>query len=125
MPRRDAVKLTATFPAADELAKSLAKVARMADGRSGAVEWALNGACVISAESSETGKAKATVAVCTDHSEGAPPIIMGFASSYVLEFLKVAGSNAVTMALKDSNSAALLEVPEISGFTYVLMPMRV
>ena len=56
MPSRNAVKLTATFPAADEFSKLLTKVAQMADERSGAVRFALNGACVLSADGSSPAR---------------------------------------------------------------------
>ena len=131
MPRQDAIRHTATFPAGDGLAKVLTKVTQMADGRSGAVKWNLNGACELSAHSSENGKATAAVEANVTHRvvDGdmiatADEVAIGLNSSYVLDFLKIAGKNPVTMSLKDGASAALLEVPSIPGYSYILMPMR-
>lgn len=124
MPRRDHLKVAATFPSADELSKSLVKVTRMADERSHAVKWSVNGSCVLSAQSTETGKATATVPAYINHSGDVPEVAIVFRSDFVLDFLKVAGKNSVSLALKDSQTAALMEVPEIAGLSYVLMPMR-
>jgi DNA polymerase III sliding clamp (beta) subunit (PCNA family) len=135
MPRRDALHTVALFPAADELAKSLAKVARMADERSGAVTWRVNGSCILSAQSTETGKATAKVPASITHdtkttspqsdSQTAPEIVTGLSSEYVLDFLKTAGKNPVTLRMKDAQNAILFETEAIPGYSYVLMPMRI
>jgi DNA polymerase-3 subunit beta len=124
MPTKRDLAFTATFPAADEFSKLLVKVARMADERSGAVKFALNGSCVLSASSTDTGTARATVPARIDH-EGDTEIAIGFNSDYVLDFLKQAGKNPVTLSLNDSQSVGLLECPEIPGYSYALMPMRI
>ena len=116
--------MVASFPSADELAKTLTKVARMADERSGAVKFAINGACVLSASSSDIGKASATVKAVITHSDEMPEIVTGFNSDYVLDALKVAGKSPVVLSLKDSQSAGVITVPSIPEYEYILMPMR-
>jgi DNA polymerase III subunit beta len=123
MPVKKELGLTASFPSADEFSKLLVKVARMADERSGAVRFTLNGSCVLSAESTGSGKARATVPARIDH-DSEQEISIGFHAPYVLDFLKQAGKNSVILSLKDSKSSGLLECPEIPGYSYVIMPMR-
>lgn len=123
-PRNDSFTLTASFPSGDELAKTLTKVARMADERSGAVKFAINGACVLSASSTDTGSASATVKATIKHSEDVPEIVTGFNSSFVLDALKVAGKSPVVLSLKDNQSAGVFTVPSLPEYSYVIMPMR-
>lgn len=123
-PRQDAMTMTATFPSGDELAKMLAKVARMADERSGTVKFALNGKCVLSASSTDTGSASATVKAVITHSDETPEIVTGFNSAYVLDALKVAGKSPVVLSLKDAQSAGVFTVPSLPEYSYVIMPMR-
>ena len=128
MPRKDAAQHIAIFPTGDGLSKVLTKVSQMADERSGAVKWRLNGTCELSAQSSDTGKALATVDASITHTEETEvpvEVSIGLASNLILDFLKVAGKNPVTMNVKDGQSAALLEVPAFPGYSYVLMPMRI
>ena len=125
LPRKDSVNHTVTFPHADELAKVLTKVSKMSDSRSGAVKWKINGSCELSAASVDSGKATATVKADINHSDGNDELLIGLNSQYVLEFLKIAGKNPVSMSVKDSQSAALFEVSEIPNYSYVLMPMRI
>ena len=126
-PKKDAINHLATFSAADGLAKVLTKVSQMSDERSHAVKWRLNGSCELTAQSDETGKALATVTAQIPHKEEPEvpdEVSIGLCTPYVLEFLKVAGKNPVTLGLKDAQSAALLEVPSIPGYSYIVMPMR-
>jgi DNA polymerase-3 subunit beta len=115
----------ATFPSATDLAKTLAKVVRMADERSGCVKFRVNDHVVLSAESSDTGKASATVPATINHSESDTDIMLGFNSSYIADALKVAGKNPVVLSLKDAKSAGVFTVPSVPGYKYVTMPMRV
>jgi DNA polymerase-3 subunit beta len=123
-PREDSFTLTANFPSGDGLAKTLSKVARMADERSGCVRFSINGACILSAQSTDVGKASATVEASIKHSEDIDEIALGFNSSYVMDVLKVAGKNSVVLSLKDSQSAGVFSVPSMPEFSYILMPMR-
>ena len=125
MPKAEAIIITARFDSSDSLTKTLAKVAKMADDRSHAVKWAMNGTCVISAQSYESGKAQATIPSTIEHTESTPEVTIGLNSDYVLDVLKIAGKGALSIALKDSQSAALVKVEAFPGFAYVLMPMRI
>jgi DNA polymerase III subunit beta len=120
MPRRDSIKTTIAIADATGLYKSLVKVAQCADERSGAVRFSANGCFQIDAESTETGKASATVPAIIEGDE----ITIGLSSPYVLDFLKAAGANPITLCLRDKDTAGLFESPELPGFAYVLMPMR-
>lgn len=124
-PRKDSFTLTASFPSGDELAKTLAKVARMADERSGCVKFRINGHCVLSASSVDAGSASATVKASIKHSEDDSEIAMGFNSHYILEMLKAAGKNSVVLSLKDQQSAGVFTIPSLPEYQYVLMPMRI
>ena len=116
--------MTASFPSGDELAKTLVKIARMADERSGAVKFAVNGACVLSASSTDVGKASATVKASINHSGDVSEIVTGFNSAYVLDALKVAGKNPVVLSLIDAQSAGVFTVPSLPEYSYMIMPMR-
>jgi DNA polymerase III subunit beta len=37
----------------------------------------------------------------------------------------MSASNVIKVGLQDSNSSALLTVPDLAGFKYVVMPMRI
>lgn len=127
MPRKDSINHVAVFAAANGLSKVLTKVSQMADERSKAVKWRLSGTCDLSAQSSETGKALALVQATVTHAEGyeiLPEVSIGLSTSYVLDFLKAAGKNPVTMSVKDHETAAVFAVPSIPGYAYIVMPMR-
>lgn len=125
VPSRKSVKHVATFPNAEELAKKLAKVAQMADDRSNAVKWNLTATCELSAQSVDRGKASASVPATVTHPDDTPDIVIGLNTAYVIDFLKVAGKNPVTISLRDNQSAALLEVQSIQNYRYVVMPMQI
>lgn len=50
---------------------------------------------------------------------------IGFNVTYLLDVLANVSSDEVVLHLNDSNSSALITVPELSGFKYVVMPMRI
>ena len=52
-------------------------------------------------------------------------IEIGFNVTYLIDALTNIDQDMVTLSLQDSNSSALLTVPERSGFKYVVMPMRI
>jgi DNA polymerase-3 subunit beta len=124
-PRKDSLTTTALFPSGDELAKTLAKVARMADERSGCVKFRVNGHCVLSASSIDSGSASATLKASINHSVPDTEIVLGFNSAYVADVLKVAGKNPIVLSLKDNQHAGVFTVPALPEYQYVLMPMRV
>ncbi|KQW68675.1 MULTISPECIES: DNA polymerase III subunit beta [unclassified Methylibium] len=56
---------------------------------------------------------------------GGDAIEIGFNVTYLMDVLANMGQEMVTLSLQDSNSSALVTVPEQGGFKYVVMPMRI
>ena len=56
---------------------------------------------------------------------GGDPIEIGFNVTYLIDALANMGQEMVTVELQDTNSSALITVPDQSGFKYVVMPMRI
>ena len=57
---------------------------------------------------------------------GGDAIEIGFNVSYLIDALMQHGPvEMVTVELQDTNSSALITVPEQAGFKYVVMPMRI
>jgi DNA polymerase III subunit beta len=52
-------------------------------------------------------------------------IEIGFNVTYLIDALANIGQEMVKLELQDSNSSALITVPEQAGFKYVVMPMRI
>ena len=52
-------------------------------------------------------------------------IEIGFNVTYRIDALANMGQDMVTVELQDTNSSALITVPEQAGFKYVVMPMRI
>jgi DNA polymerase-3 subunit beta len=52
-------------------------------------------------------------------------IEIGFNVTYLMDALANMGQEMVSVELQDSNSSALITVPEQAGFKYVVMPMRI
>lgn len=52
-------------------------------------------------------------------------IEIGFNVTYLMDALANMGQEMVSLSLQDSNSSALVTVPEQAGFKYVVMPMRI
>ena len=122
-PRKEGMKVVANFESAEAVAKTLAKVARCADERSGAVRWRVNGKVTISAQSTEAGEAEAVLpAVVTGEGN---EVVAGFGNHYMQDVLKVLGKKPVTISLRDRETAQLIESPEYPGFAHILMPMRI
>ncbi len=94
-----------------------------AKSRSDVAEGAPEGASAeVSAESPEHGRANEIVPI--DY-EG-PDLLICFNAQYVLDFLGVVETDAVTLELKDETSQAVIHpTGEESTYTYVIMPMRV
>ena len=53
------------------------------------------------------------------------PIEIGFNVTYLMDALANMDQEMVRIELQDTNSSALITVPEESGFKYVVMPMRI
>jgi DNA polymerase III subunit beta len=56
---------------------------------------------------------------------GGDTIEIGFNVTYLIDALSNMGQEMVTMELQDTNSSALITVPDQAGFKYVVMPMRI
>ena len=56
---------------------------------------------------------------------GGDAIEIGFNVTYLMDALANMGQEMVKVELQDTNSSALITVPEQAGFKYVVMPMRI
>ena len=110
----------------EELMGSIQRVAQFADERSGAIKIRLEqNEMKISSSSTESGESEDTIE--TPYSFD--PIVVGFNSAYLLDFLKATGNEGeVRLEFKDSQSAGQMrpEDPEAEyKYRYVLMPRRI
>jgi DNA polymerase-3 subunit beta len=109
-----------------ELSAAIQRVAQFADERSGAIRLRLEGnELKISSSSTESGESEDTI----DTPYSGDPIVVGFNSGYILDFLKAMGNEGeVRLEFKDSQSAGQMrpEDPDAEyKYRYVLMPMRI
>jgi DNA polymerase III subunit beta len=109
-----------------ELSSAIQRVAQFADERSGAIKLRLeSNELKISSSSTESGESEDTI----DTPYAGEPIMVGFNSGYILEFLKSLGNEGeVRLEFKDSQSAGQIrpEDPDAEYKSrYVLMPMRI
>jgi DNA polymerase-3 subunit beta len=109
-----------------ELSAAIQRVAQFADERSGAIRMRLEGnELKISSSSTESGESEDTI----DTPYSGDPIVVGFNSSYILDFLKALNNEGeVRLEFKDSQSAGQMrpEDPDAEyKYRYVLMPMRI
>jgi DNA polymerase-3 subunit beta len=109
-----------------ELSSAIQRVAQFADERSGAVKLRLEGnELKISSSSTESGESEDTI----DTPYSSDPIVVGFNSGYILDFLKALNNEGeVRLEFKDSQSAGQMrpEDPDAEyKYRYVLMPMRI
>ncbi len=109
-----------------DLAAAIQRVAQFADERSGAIRIRLeSNELKISANSTEAGESEDTI----DTPYAFDPIMVGFNSSYILEFLKALGNEGeVRLEFKDSQSAGQMRPEDPNAeykYRYVLMPMRI
>jgi DNA polymerase III subunit beta len=125
IPRKEETRIAATFQSAEAASKLLTRVARFSDERSGCVRFHINSRVTFSAQSIECGEAQADVPASIKSVEDGTEIKIGLNSGYVLDVLKIIGKKPVTMSLKDTQSAAMLESSELPGFVSILMPMRI
>jgi DNA polymerase-3 subunit beta len=109
-----------------EVERAIKRVATFADERTGGIKLSIGeNALTFSATSTENGESEETVETIYDKD----PIVMGFNSAYILDFLKAMGNKGeIKFCLKDDHSAASLK-PEGEGpearAVCVIMPMRV
>jgi DNA polymerase-3 subunit beta len=109
----------------EDISSAIQRVAQFADERSGAIKMRLeNGALTISSSSAETGESEDSI----ETTYQADPIVIGFNSQYLLDFLKAASAGDVRFEFKDSQSAGQLrpdEADENFKYRYIVMPMRI
>jgi len=113
-----------------ELSAAIGRVAQFADERSGAVRIKMEQNEVkITAQSNESGESEDTI----ETPYTSDPLVVGFNSSYMLDFLKAMGNEGeVRLEFKDGQSAGQMRPEVIDGdpgseykYRYVLMPMRI
>jgi DNA polymerase III subunit beta len=110
----------------EELMGSIQRVAQFADERSGAIKIRLEQNEVkISSSSTESGESEDTIE--TPYSFD--PLVVGFNSAYLIDFLKAVGSNGeVRLEFKDAQSAGQMRPEDPADdykYRYVIMPMRI
>jgi DNA polymerase-3 subunit beta len=109
----------------EDLAGAIQRVAQFADERSGAIRVKLDkNELRVSSSSTETGESEDSIETVYD----SDPMVIGFNSQYLLDFLKVTNTGEVRLELKDSQSAGQLR-PDEGGadykYRYIVMPMRI
>ncbi len=109
-----------------ELSLAIQRVAQFADERSGAIRLRLeDNELKVSANSTESGESEDTI----DTPYSGEPIVVGFNSGYILDFLKALdNAGEVRLEFKDAQSAGQMrpEDPDAEyKYRYVLMPMRI
>jgi DNA polymerase-3 subunit beta len=114
----------------EDLRGSLERVAQFSDERSRAIRLKVApGEVKIHSSLSETGESEESIPVTYD---GAT-VEIGFNAQYLLDFVRAASGNEVTLFFKDGNSAGELRPavdsskPETAllKYRYVVMPMRI
>ena len=107
----------------ERLATAIRRVSLLSSERSRAVRLSLApGRLELAASSPDLGEAKESLAA---EYQGAS-VEIGFNAQYLLDFLGVAGTEAVSLELKDHESQGMFR-PQGDGATdyrYVVMPMR-
>lgn len=108
----------------EEVGAAIRRVAQFADERSHAIRLRLEtDKMILTSSSSESGE--------SDEELEAPyqgePMVIGFNSQYLLEFLAATGSDEVVLELKDEQSAGQLRPKngDEYQYRYVVMPMRI
>jgi DNA polymerase III subunit beta len=110
----------------EELQGSIQRVAQFADERSGAIKVRLEqNELRISSSSNEAGESEDIIETPYNFD----PIMVGFNSQYLLDFLKAIGNGGeVRLEFKDAQSAGQMR-PEDSEddvrYRYIIMPMRI
>jgi DNA polymerase III subunit beta len=110
----------------EELMGSIQRVAQFADERSGAIKIRLEqNEMKISSSSTESGESEDTIE--TPYSFD--PLVVGFNSTYLIDFLRAVGSNGeVRLEFKDAQSAGQMRPEDPADdykYRYVIMPMRI
>src|ERR1700678_1825161 len=111
---------------AAELSAAISRGAQFADERSGAVRIKMEqNELKITAQSNESGESEDSI----ETPYTSDPLVVGFNSSYMLDFLKaLSNEGEVRLEFKDGQSAGQMrpEDPDAEyKYRYVLMPMRI
>ena len=110
----------------EDLMGSIQRVAQFADERSGAIRLRLEqNELKLSAQSTDAGESEDVIETPYNYD----PLVVGFNSSYLVEFLKaIGGGGEVRLEFKDAQSAGQMR-PEDGNedvrYRYILMPMRI
>jgi DNA polymerase-3 subunit beta len=110
----------------EDLMSSLQRVAQFADERSGAIKIRLEqNELKLSAQSTDSGESEDIIETPYNYD----PLVVGFNSSYLIEFLRAIGETGeVRLEFKDAQSAGQMR-PEDGNedirYRYILMPMRI
>ena len=110
----------------DELSAAIQRVAQFADERSNAIRMRVEkNELKVSSSNTETGESEDSIEVAYT----GDPMVIGFNSQYLLEFLKVVGAGDVRFEFKDAQTAGQLRPDEASDseyrYRYIVMPMRI
>jgi DNA polymerase III subunit beta len=110
----------------DDLMGSIQRVAQFSDERSGAIKIRLEqNEMKISSSSADSGESEDTIETPYNYD----PIMVGFNSSYLVDFLKATGTGGeVRLEFKDSQSAGQMrpeDGDEDLKYRYIIMPMRI
>jgi DNA polymerase-3 subunit beta len=110
----------------EDLMASIQRVAQFADERSGAIKMRLeNNEMKISSSSSESGESEDTIETPYNFD----PLVVGFNSSYLIDFLKATGTTGeVRLEFKDAQSAGQIRPEDPADefkYRYIIMPMRI
>ena len=110
----------------EDLMGSIQRVAQFADERSGAVKMRLEqNELKVSSSSTDSGESEDTIE--TPYSFD--PLVVGFNSSYLIDFLKAIGNTGeVRLEFKDAQSAGQVRPEDPDGeykYRYIIMPMRI
>ena len=110
----------------DELSAAIQRVAQFADERSNAIRMRVEkNELKVSSSNTETGESEDSIEVAYT----GDPMVIGFNSQYLLEFLKVVGAGDVRFEFKDAQTAGQLRPDEAADseyrYRYIVMPMRI
>jgi DNA polymerase III subunit beta len=110
----------------DELSAAIQRVAQFADERSNAIRMRVEkNELKVSSSNTETGESEDSIEVAYT----GDPMVIGFNSQYLLEFLKVVAAGDVRFEFKDAQTAGQLRPDEAADseyrYRYIVMPMRI
>lgn len=110
----------------EDLMRSIQRVAQFADERSGAIKIRLEqNELKLSSSSTDAGESEDSIETPYNYD----PLVVGFNSSYLIDFLKAIGTaGEVRLEFKDAQSAGQMRPEDGSedvSYRYILMPMRI